>query len=67
LCYAQGFFNFREIKNYEKPKTSIHLIVFLLAWSFLLIGQKRYVADSERFNAEVTIGFNASQLEGDFL
>ena len=49
-----------------KSLKHLYLIVFLLAWSFLLIGQKRYVADSERFNAGVIIGFNTSQLDGDF-
>ena len=49
-----------------KSLKHLYLIIFLLAWSFLVIGQKRYVADSERFNAGVIIGFNTSQLDGDF-
>ncbi len=43
-----------------------YLIAILLIWCFHLIGQKRYIPDSERFNAGVIIGFNTSQIDGDF-
>lgn len=49
----------------KSPKSFI-LLLLSLAWCSQLFSQKRYIPDSERFNAGVIIGFNTSQIDGDY-
>lgn len=49
----------------KSPK-DLCAIVILLVCCFQVFSQKRYIPDSERFNAGVIIGFNTSQIDGDF-
>ncbi len=49
----------------KKPQ-SLYFLLLLSVWCSQLISQKRYISDSERFNAGVIIGFNTSQIDGDY-
>ncbi len=49
----------------KSPK-SLCILLLCFVWGTQLIGQKRYIPDSERFNAGVIIGLNTSQIDGDY-
>ena len=66
MCTARGFFIFRT--NPDSMKTPMvfvcsFLLLFLTQYA---IAQKRYIANSERFNAGLVIGINYSQIDGDY-